>query len=370
MIMDMTREKIVARLTERMDLDRIFMASYSFLDVEQTHLLLVINPISGVSPKVMAPVAELCLMDNPGLSFELVTFGDWRNKLKNGSMFYAFLSLPVHRIYASDRKPTRDLQGKEISTIRAFFADIKHEMETQISDYDVGAAKFAEAGNYLKASFMQYQHVKITVSLLQIFVQARANNVPLLTNRLRSLFTHFPVLRSHFWNSQHHHLEILGLLDKAHAAVNQNRDLVISREDYRYLSHKWSTLRQEIMRLFLAIDKRLQETVSASTDSETTSDDSGADANKLIAEIQKCHNPEQIILLNPLSGSASDTLFLMAFMKKRGPIRHRHLTRGKARVLVLFKEVETFGQQLLNIQSPHHRFYLSTLHDGRMLHRK
>lgn len=41
------KQLLVERLVQRMDLDRIFLFSYSFLSKEQQHLILVMKPAGG-----------------------------------------------------------------------------------------------------------------------------------------------------------------------------------------------------------------------------------------------------------------------------------------------------------------------------------
>lgn len=88
--MAIDKRLLVERLIQRIDLDRIFLFSYSFLGKEQQHLILVMKPEDGVSPKVMKPVIELCLIDTKELSFELIPFGEWRNKVRHGGLYYAY----------------------------------------------------------------------------------------------------------------------------------------------------------------------------------------------------------------------------------------------------------------------------------------
>src|SRR5690554_5092211 len=142
--MVLNTKTIVERITERMDVDRIFMAEYDFLNVTRNHLLIVMNPISGISPKIMAPIVELCLIDQPDVSFEIVLFGDWKNKLSTGSVFYAYLSLPEHRLFASERKSSKDLTIKELQSIVTLFEQVRKRLESQSDGFKEGSQQFVE----------------------------------------------------------------------------------------------------------------------------------------------------------------------------------------------------------------------------------
>src|SRR5690606_6227192 len=194
--MAINKQLLVERLIQRMDLDRIFLFSYSFLGKEQQHLILVMKPEDGVSSKVMKPVVELCLIDAPEVSFELILFGEWRNKIRQGSLYYAYASLPKHEIYTSPRKKTKSLSVSEIGGVVELSQQWSLKMSTTGIEFREGATKFAENGDYLKATFMVHQSLESFLRLPQMMIQGKVNNIHHLENSMRSLSSHFPGFRT------------------------------------------------------------------------------------------------------------------------------------------------------------------------------
>lgn len=411
--MEINTQLLVERLTSRLDLDRIFMIKYDFLGQKHTHLLLVMNPISGLSPKIMMPVVELCLMDQLALSFEIIPFGDWKNKLSHGSMFYAYASLPQHRLHLSDRKQTKDISRKDLRGILDLSVEIEKKIQYDAAEFDHGAEQFVEQGNFLKASFMMHQSMKLRLTLLQSLVLVKTNNVQNLESRLRSLCNQFPMLKTRFLNAESVDLERLRLLDKSFHAVKQHRDLELSSEDYSFLWQEWTRIKVAIEELYAGFLQALrveveerqgrnaagQKTATLQNTKETKyhcveEDFSGYlwpqsykdDVNKLIDHIQENHNPENIIMLNYRTGEFSGPslidcnhkempgskieLYLIVIMKRRGPIRNRDISVGKASALVLFFELEKFRHRLLSDQIPGHRFFVNIIQKGTLLRRK
>lgn len=62
-------QQLVERLIQRMDLHRIFLFSYPYLEEERQQLLLIVNPVKGLAPKTMAPIVSLCLSDSEEIPF-------------------------------------------------------------------------------------------------------------------------------------------------------------------------------------------------------------------------------------------------------------------------------------------------------------
>jgi len=67
--MKLNTQLLVDRLVQRMDLDRIFL--FQFLDEgrESPHLLLVVNPVKGISVRSVEPIVHLCMSDMSEIPF-------------------------------------------------------------------------------------------------------------------------------------------------------------------------------------------------------------------------------------------------------------------------------------------------------------
>lgn len=408
---------LVERLIQRIDLDRIFLFSYSFLGKEQQHLILVMKPEDGVSPKVMKPVIELCLIDMEGLSFELIPFGEWRNKVRHGGIYYAYASLPQHEMYRSPRKATKSLTVHEIGGIMELANQWQVKMKKEGEEFREGALKFAEHGNYLKATFMVHQSLQSFLRLPQAMIQGNANNQHNLENRMRTLSTYIPAFKSVLLSEAFMDVETFRLLDKCYHAVKQNRDLDISAFDASYLYDKCCEISKAIEMLYqffldalkaeqqarleqvaqqtqIMEEKKNATPVTANAGGTThirCEDFSGFpwpqrykdDVHALLDKIRGNHNPEQMTLLNYHTGGFSGSspfrleggeeragvkveLYLVVLMKNTGPFTFKTMQVGVARAMVVFLDLKYVERGL----AEGNRFVHTVWTKGHVLRRK
>lgn len=414
-IMGINKELLVERLVQRMDLDRIFLFSYSFLGKGQQHLILVMNPADGISPKVMTPVIELCLIDMPDLSFELIPFGEWRNKVRHGGLYYAYASLPRHEIYRSPRKATKSLSANEIGGVIELANQWQIKMKKGGEEFLEGALKFAEHGDYLKATFMVHQSLEFFLRLPQAMIQGKANNQHNLENRMRSLSTHMPAFKTVLLSDAFMELETFRLLDKSYHAVKQNRDLEITAFDASYLYDKCCEISSATEMLFQHFlnglkaerEKRLEQAAhqeaiekekkdSAAKDNKSqqvvSEDFSGFpwpqqykdDVNMLLDKTRSNHNPEQVVMLNYHTGGFSGNnlfqqstdatnengvkveLYLVVLMKNTGPFRFKCIQVGVASAMMVFLDLGYVERKLAEGD----RFVHTVWTKGRVLRKK
>jgi len=384
------KETLIERLVQRIDLDRIFLFSYSFLGREQQHLILVLNPADGISPKVMTPVIELCLIDMPDLSFELIPFGEWRNKVRHGGLYYAYASLPQHEIYRSPRKATKSLSVNEIGGIIELADQWQIKMKKEGEEFREGALKFAEHGDYLKATFMVHQNLESFLRMPQAMIQGKANNQHNLENRMRALSAHMPAFKTVLLSDAFMEIETFRLLDKSYHAVKQNRDLEITAFDASYLFDKCSEISSAIEMLFehflnglkaewqqrmeqaarakvVEEEKEKKESVAKENKSQQLVCEDFSDfpwpqqykddVNMLLDKMRSNHNPEQVVMLNYHTGGFSGSnlfqqrtdatnengvkveLYLVIVMKNTGPFRFKCMQVGVASAMMVFLDL-------------------------------
>ncbi|PRD46042.1 hypothetical protein [Sphingobacterium haloxyli] len=415
--MAIDKQLLVERLIQRIDLDRIFLFSYSFLGKEQQHLILVMKPEDGVSPKVMKPVIELCLIDMEGLSFELIPFGEWRNKVRHGGLYYAYASLPQHEIYRSPRKATKSLTVHEIGGVIELAGQWQMKMKKEGEEFRDGALKFAEHGNYLKATFMVHQSLESFLRLPQAMIQGNANNQHNLENRMRTLSPHIPAFKEVLLSEAFIEMETFRLLDKGYHAVKQNRDLEITAFDASYLYDKCCEISKAIEMLYqffldalkaeqqtrleqveqqgqLAAEKKNVKPVMADAGGTThirCEDFSGFpwlqqykdDVHALLDKIRSNHNPEQISLLNYHTGGFSWSspfrleggeeragvkveLYMVVLMKNTGPFTFKTMQVGVASAMLVFLDLKYVEKGL----AEGNRFMHAAWTKGHVLRRK
>ncbi len=396
--MEINSQLIIERLSLRMDLDRIYFFKYQFLNQEHHHLLLALKPVSGLSTKALKPIVELCLMDQENITYEIVLIGDLKSKIKIGSIYYAYASLPKHIIFLADGKNNK-LQGhKELRSALELAEEYYKKILPLSVDFLKGAEAFAAAGNYLKAVFMLHQGMENHLKLLQLMVEGKANNVHKLNSRIRNLSEHFATLDAHFIGDNELTRERFKLLDGAFDAVKQNKELEISAFEAsslydhsrlmldaieQFFGYFIGTLRSEYEQTMAAqINNQQAEKEPAVTSGPETIKKKAAppadkkpvttaqlavsnnpifqsfpwpdryqsDIQQLLKQICQDNQPEQIMLLNYYVSNANGgglfdfppkeignaTLYLVVIKKRIGPVHFRKVSFGRVTAVISF----------------------------------
>src|SRR5690606_31574860 len=95
---------LIERLTERFELERIYHFSYPFRGEEKQHLLLVMGVKGTMSPNVMQPMVELSLAEETNLSFSIIPYGEWKNNLRLGCLFFVQAAQQKNLLYHGGKK--------------------------------------------------------------------------------------------------------------------------------------------------------------------------------------------------------------------------------------------------------------------------
>ena len=162
-----SKQQLVQKLTQRMDLHRIFLFPYPYLEEERSRLLLVVNPVKGLAPKTMAPIVSLCLSDNEDIPFDLVRTSEWKNQLKQGSLYYTYASLPGHELYVTSKKGNPLFSHKTLTGLLEL-AELNYEKCREGSDeFRRGADQFVAKGDYSRATFMLHQVMELRLKGFQ-----------------------------------------------------------------------------------------------------------------------------------------------------------------------------------------------------------
>jgi len=385
-IMEINRQLIIDRLSQRMDLDRIYLVTYQFLDHEYYHLVLALKPVSGLSHKVLKPIVELCLMDQDDISFELILAPELKNKIKIGSLFYCYAVLPEHEIFSSGGNNNLISKQKEIRGILDLSERHYKKVIAMSGEFLRDAQTFAEIANYPRALFMVHQSLESHLKLLQVMVEGKSNNVHSLDNRIRSLHTHFPMLKSVFMGEMDEDKERFGLLDSSFNAVNQNKDLDISAIDASQLYDHCIAMQAAIEKLFRYFMEALQteydklvlteatnqaklekeKLVKEANKTKTTKQELivtapvfhafpwpahyQSDIQQLLDQIRRDNQPKQIMLLNyyvshangnglfdyPPKDLGSATIYLVVIKKWIGQCHFRKVSFGRVTAVISF----------------------------------
>ncbi|PUV22388.1 hypothetical protein [Sphingobacterium athyrii] len=256
--MEINNQLIIDRLSQRMDLDRVYLVKYQFLDQEYQHLVLTLKPVSGLSHKILKPIVELCLLDQECISFELIFTPELKNKIKMGSLFYCYAALPKHEIFSSGENNTAISKPKEIRGILDLSDKHYQKVLAASAEFLQAAQTFAGTANYLRALFMVHQSLESHLKLLQVMVEGKGNNVHSLDSRIRSLDTHFSMFKKVFMGEGDEEKERFRLLDTSFNAVNQNRDLEISAIAASQLYDHCAVMQAAIEKLFCYFMEELQ----------------------------------------------------------------------------------------------------------------
>src|SRR5690606_32119529 len=145
---------------------------------------------------------------------------------------------------------TKSLTVHEIGGIMELADQWQMKMKKEGDEFREGALKFAEHGNYLKATFMVHQSLESFLRLPQAMIQGNVNNQHNLENRMRTLSTHIPAFKTVLLSEAFISIETFRLLDKGYHAVKQNRDLEITAFDASYLYDKCCEISKAIEMLY------------------------------------------------------------------------------------------------------------------------
>jgi len=387
-------QALVERLTQRMDLHRIFLFSYPYLEDERRHLLLVVNPVKGLAPKTMAPIVSLCLSDGGELSFDLVLTGEWQNQLKQGSLYYTYASLPQHELYAGTKKGNPLFSHKTITGLLEL-AELNYKNSRESSDeFREGIKNFLAKGDYGQATFMLHQFVELRLKGFQATVGMNGGKSHHLEHLVKGLRGVAPQLQTIF-PSDGPSVELFRLLDQSYTKAKKRESVEITHDEFRILLDQCEHAVAEMDRMVSVMAERikayrkqlpmessgnayvesekpcLKSTVSDTAPQPICEDFAGfpwperykQDVNTLLDAIRQKHNPEQIILLNYHIGgfsginlfeqnrhedkqSAKAELYLVVLMKNKGPFQFRSLKVGAVRAMIVFMRIDSVAKKL------------------------
>ncbi|WP_257666676.1 HEPN domain-containing protein [Parapedobacter tibetensis] len=383
--MSTNQQTLVERLTQRMDLHRIFMFSYPYLEEERQHLLLVVNPVKGLAPKAMAPIVSLCMSDAEDIPFDMVLAGEWQNQLKLGSLYYTYASLPHHELYTASKKTNPLFSHKTITGLLELAALNYEKCRKGSDEFREGVNNFIAKGDLGQAAFMLHQFLELRLKGFQATAGingGKSHNIEHLMKTVRGvapqLLTIFP------YDSPS--VELFRLLDQSYVKAKKQEAIEITQDEFGILLDKCEQAKGVMDGMVAAMVERItayreqlppetvksEETTGAQQASKPTvaaavptqlicEDFSGfpwpqqykVDTNQLLEKIRKNHNPEQITMLNYRTGSftggnlfqqdADDEkggskveLYLVVLMKNTGPFHFRCMKVGVASAMVVY----------------------------------
>ncbi len=389
-----TTQQLVDRLTQRMDLHRIFLFFYPYLEEEQQHLLLVVNPIKGLAPATMAPIVSLCMSDGNEIPFDLVLTGEWQNQLKQGSLYYTYASSPQHELYASSKKVNPLFSNKTITSLLELAA-LNYEKCRKASDeFREGVNNFLAKGDFGRATFMLHQFLELR---LKGFLSTsgmnggKSHNIEHLMKRLRSVFPQLQLIFPYEGPS----IDLFRLLDQSYVKAKKQETIEITEEDFDFLLGKCELARDAMDEMVASMVTRIKvyqeqfpnETEKPSEGSEGAKakpvlesepvnqiiceDFSGfpwpeqykRNADTLLDNIYKTHRPEQITMLNYHTGGFSGRspfgqqvteekggtkleLYLVVLMKSKGPFQFRCMEVGVVSAMVIYVNIRELERKL------------------------
>jgi len=385
---------LVDRLTKRMDLHRIFLFSYPLLAEEQLHLLLIVNPIKGLSPDSMAPIVSLCMSEVGELPFDMMLAGEWQNQLKKGNLYYTYASLPQHQLFAESKKRNTVLANK---TIRGLLevARLNYEKCRKSSDeFKDAVNSYLDKGDYSQATFMLHQFLVLRLKGFQATVgmnRGKSQNVEHLMKSLKGIT---PTLLSIF-PYDGGSIELYRLLDQSYTKGKKMESIEITEEEFYVLLEKSEEAGVALDSMVAAMveritayqeqhpdgdaeeQKKIEPSVKTIAKAAPESlqvrcedfskfpwpEQYKQDVNTLLDGIYQKHRPEQVIMLNYHTGGFSGgnlfqqtdedstfdskvELYLIVLMKNIGPYRFKCCKQGTASAMVVYLHVNEVERKL------------------------
>ncbi|HWK98560.1 MAG TPA: HEPN domain-containing protein [Parapedobacter sp.] len=408
-------QQLVERLTQRLDLNRVFLFSYPYLEEERPHLLLIVNPVKGIAPKTMAPIVSLCLSDSEEIPFDLVLAGEWQNQLKQGSLYYTYASLPQHELYAASKKGNPLFSHKTITGLLEL-AELNYEKCRKRSDeFREGVDNFVAKDDYGQATFMLHQSLELRLKGFQATAGmngGKSHNVEHLMKGLRGLL---PPLQAIFpYDSPS--VDLFRLLDQSYTKAKKGESIGIEQEEFNILVDKCEQAKVAMDEMLASMVARVNayreqlpkeveksaETAKAkpvevpAVPAQATQvicedfsnfpwpEQYKRDVNKLLDKIRQSHNPEQVVLLNYHTGGFSGNylfrpeeredneggskveLYLVVLMNNKGPFHFRCMQVGEASAMVVYLNTKTVQKKLAEGK----RFFHTLWTKGRVLRKK
>lgn len=417
-------EKFIERLIQRIDIERIYQFAFPTDDGEQQlkpQLLLVVNPVKGMAPNALAPIVSLCMSDlEEEMSFEMIITGEWSNRLKQGSLYHTYASLPENLLYASKKKLNTIFADKNLNGLLEL-AQYNYNQARGISDeFRAGVANFLDKEDYTQATFMLHQFVEARIKSFKTSVMGvkstKGHSVEQLIKSVRgalpSLYDLFPYNEAQ--------AELLRKLDQSYVKTLKWDQIDISKEEFEILLHKCEQIADDMDRrvaMMLACivnyqDKKMVEQAKVLTEKAVSEKAKGKepaaagqaqslqnivvedfsgyprlpeykkDVNKLLDKIRINHNPEQITMLNyhtggfsggslfqqeqEEKGDAKVELYLVVIMKNTGPFSFKCVQVGVASAMVLYLNVSYIERKLAEGD----RFVHTLWTKGQVLRRK
>lgn len=416
--MELNKNLLIERLSAKLELQGVFLYEYGIGEEFKEHLMVVINPVKGVSPSTVSPIVKLCMADMKEIPFHVVLEGEWLSQLRKGSLYHSYASLPKHRLYYAKTKEIDGLLNKKvIASLMELNRSDYEKAKQYASEYLQANVDFAGKGNYDQALYMLHQYLEVRIRAFYTLLGRQLGKNHNLENIIKNVRGIVPELLSVFAYGTEE-IETYRLIDKAYKACIKGDSLEVSVEQYDFISTQ-SVYLAEILdamvdrmvaevtayRALLPADKlskvekndSVQETANAENKSANKSlqviheDFSDFpwpqrykdDANQLLDDIYSKHRPEQMVLVNYRTGELSRgnpfqedankhkvkeqmEIHLVVLMKNRGPFRFREMRRGVLVATLVFLEVSYVEKALQNGS----RFVNAVWRNGWLLRKK
>lgn len=412
--MNANLQNLIDKLVQRIDVVRIFKFSFPWEGKEQEQLLLVIHPVKGMAPKTLAPLVSLCMSDMDTMPFDLIIEGEWLNKIKQGSLYYTYVSLPQHQCYVAKKKPDVLFSSKNMAGLLEL-AQINYDKAREVSDeFRLGAENFLAKGEYGQATFMLHQFLETRLKAFQATAGINGGKGHNLEHIFKTLRTIAPRLQEIF---PYDVLTegLLRKLDESYTKAKKLEQVEITEEEFHILLEKCELAGVEMdskVQLMVERITAYQNELAAKQGYEESTPpkvkaQKGAqpvpattvihedfsdfpwpqqykdDANNLLAKIRTNRNPEQVTMLNYHTGGFSGRnlfqdagaegeqgakveLYLVVIMKNTGPFTFEIMQVGMASAMVLYMNLSYLERKLAEGD----RFVNTVWTKGQVLRRK
>jgi hypothetical protein len=402
--MQLNTQLLVDRLVQRIDLDRIFLFNFLNVSVESPHLLLVVNPIKGISVQSIEPIIRLCMADMPDIPFHVIWTGEWSNQLKKGSLYFTYASLPAHLLYQADSKKSPILGGKLVISLMEM-SHVDYAKGKNLADEFMFACyNFQSKTDYFQATAMLHQFIVLRLKGFQTMAGVTIGKAQNLEHILKLMRGTLPGLFKIFTYDAHSR-PLLRLLDTCHSYLKKKDRLDILEEEFEFLLAHCQAFGQALdsmvdyiwngVAVYIKEKSDRAAAVSVAKDTvaimakkshpivsgpATLENFSGFpwpqkykdDANALLDKIYQAYRPEQILLVNyqaagltkgnPFQVETADEfdelqveLYLVVLTKKSLPFAFRRRHLGDVGAFLVFLDLPyvekhlALGSRFVNI---------------------
>ena len=242
--------KIIARLTQLIPLERIYLSTIEY-DGTLFKELCILLPSSAKMHVIEArPLVSMVMADYPEYRFRMFYVQEIKRALQYGSMVFYTICREENLVYQSERWATilpTDLTAQ--SVLKRAKRNFAKEYAITSSFKD-GFQFYLAREDYPLAAFMIHQVIELSYRTAELLVIGKEKISHSIRNHQKSMGQYVPKLGQVFNEDDESEASLLSLLDEAYSSVRYEDTYVIDKFQLNAIANKAELLEQQIVALY------------------------------------------------------------------------------------------------------------------------